>query len=80
MADKNLFIYITKSAGHSVAEAAAAMKLSGPSLSKRLNGQVPFRASEIEAWMAFVGVMDAGPVFFPDCVARAQLISGGLDG
>lgn len=65
MVDKNLFVYLTKSTGHSLAEAAAAMNLPVSSLNRRLNGHVAFKAPEMEAWMKLTGVTDAGPVFFP---------------
>lgn len=70
--DKNLFIYITKSTGHTLGEAAAAMGLKIPGLSRRLNGFIPFKVCECEAWMKFVGVTDAGPIFFPGVVADKQ--------
>lgn len=72
MVDKNLFVYLTKKSGHSLGEAAEAMRLSPPSLSKRLSGATSFRQSEMEAWMVLAGVTDAGPVFFPAFVADSQ--------
>ena len=41
-------------------------------VSKRLNGEIELRRSEMESWMALVGVKDAGPIFFPRFVTETQ--------
>lgn len=72
MIDKNLFLYLTKKAGHTVETVAEHLGLPLSSLYKRLNGEIEFRRDEMEAWMTLVGVRNAGPVFFPATVAKKQ--------
>lgn len=72
MIDKNLFIYLTKKAGYSTGEVAEKLGLPPSGLYKRINGEIEFRRDEMEAWMALVGVANAGPVFFPASVAKKQ--------
>lgn len=72
MIDKNLFIYLTKKAGFSIADVAERLGLPLSGLYKRLNGEIEFRRDEMEAWMAMVGVTDAGPVFFPATVTETR--------
>lgn len=71
MVDKNLFVYLTKSTGHTLTEAAAAMHLPLSALNRRLNGHIEFRGAEMRAWMALTGTTDAGPVFFLVCCGKA---------
>lgn len=78
MIDRNLFEYLTKSAGHTMADVAEAMGISASGLSRRLNGEVEFRRTEMEAWMRLTGVKDAGPVFFAP-VLRASNDGGRAD-
>lgn len=72
MIDKNLFIYLTKKAGFSMEDVAARLDLSLSGVYKRVSGEVEFRRDEMEAWMALVGVKDAGPVFFPGLVTEKR--------
>lgn len=73
--DRNLFTYLTKKAGRSLGDVAELWGVPLSGVYKRLNGEVEIRRSEMEAWMRFVGVKDAGPVFFPAIVADAQPLS-----
>jgi len=73
MIDRALFEYETKRSGHTMTEAAEAMGFSPSGLSRRLNGEVEFRRTEMEAWMRLTGVIDAGPIFFASFVASTQL-------
>lgn len=72
MIDKNLFIYLTKKAGYSIGEVAEKLGLPLSGIYKRINGEIEFRRDEMEAWMSLVGVVNAGPVFFPASVAKKQ--------
>lgn len=69
MVDKNLFIYLTRSSGHDLGDAAEAMGMTRSQLSRRLSGEIPFRDNEMASWMALVGCTNAGPVFFPHLCA-----------
>lgn len=73
--DRNLFIYLTKKAGLTLQDVAAAWGVSLGGVYKRLNGVVEVRRDEMEAWMKLVGVKDAGPIFFPAFVADTQQCS-----
>jgi len=73
MVDKNLFIYLTKSAGFDLLDVADWWGVGLGALYKRLNGQVELRRSEMEIWMRKVGCTDAGPVFFGGLVANSPL-------
>ena len=70
--DKNLFEYLTKRAGCNMEDVAALWGVPRSGVSKRLNGEVDLRRSEMESWMQMVGATDAGPVFFPVVVAGKQ--------
>lgn len=73
MLDKNLFVYLTKKAGYTMQDVAELWQLENVSgVYKRLNGEVELRRSEMESWMAMVGVKDAGPIFFPRFVADTK--------
>lgn len=71
--DKHLFVYMTNKSGHSLKEAAKAMSMSQQTLSRKLSGEKEFKLGEMQAWMAFVGCDNAGPVFFPHQQAEAKL-------
>ena len=68
--DKNLFVYLTKKAGYTLQDVATLWGVRPGAVYKRLAGEVDIRRSEMEAWMRFVGVTDAGPVFFGAVVAN----------
>lgn len=70
--DKNLFVYLTKRAGYDMDDVADLWGIPRSGVSKRLNGEVDIRRSEMESWMRMVGAADAGPVFFPAVVAEVQ--------
>lgn len=75
MLDKNLFVYLTKKAGYTLQDVAELWQLENVSgVYKRLNGEIELRRSEMESWMALVGVKDAGPIFFPRFVTETQQI------
>lgn len=75
MLDRDLFIYLTKKAGYTLYDVAKLWELEHVSgVYKRLTGEVELRRSEMESWMDFVGVRDAGPVFFPRFVAYKQQV------
>ena len=63
--DVNLFEYLTKRAGYTLDDVAKMWDVSRSGVTRRLNGEVELRRSEMEAWMQMVGAVDAGPVFFP---------------
>jgi hypothetical protein len=67
--DKNLFVYLTKRAGHTLQDVADLWGVGSSGVTKRLNGEVEIRRSEMESWMRLVGCTDAGPVFFAGLVA-----------
>ena len=62
--DKNLFTYLTRSAGYDMDTVAALWGCSRSCVSARINGRVKLTRADMEAWMRLVGVADAGPVFF----------------
>lgn len=70
--DINLFVYLTKRAGYDMEDVAQLWGVQRSGVTKRLNGEVELRRSEMEAWMQMVGAVDAGPVFFPAVVAQRQ--------
>ena len=70
--DKNLFVYLTKRAGYDMDDVAELWGVPRSGVTKRLNGGVEIRRSEMESWMQMVGATDAGPVFFPAIVAGKQ--------
>ena len=73
MLDKNLFVYLTKSAGFTLQDVANLWQLESVSgVYKRINGEVELRRSEMESWMEMVGVRDAGPIFFPRFVTDTK--------
>lgn len=73
MLDRHLFIYLTKKAGYTLQDVAKLWGLENVSgVYKRLTGEVELRRSEMESWMDFVGVRDAGPIFFPRFVAETK--------
>lgn len=72
MIDKNLFIYLTKAASLTLEDVAGLWGCPLSGVYKRLNGDIELRRSEMESWMGFVGVRDAGPIFFPRLVAGTQ--------
>ena len=69
--DRNLFIYLTKAAGFNLRDVASWWGVSLGAVYKRLNGDVELRRGEMDVWMRKVGVTDAGPIFFPGCVAKS---------
>lgn len=68
--DVNLFDYLTKKAGYTRQDVAELWGVGLSGVSKRLNGEVELRRTEMEAWMRLVGVTDAGPVFFAEVVTK----------
>ena len=73
--DKNLFTYLTRSAGHDMDDVARIWNCSRSGVSARINGRVKLTRADMEAWMRLVGVADAGPVFFPAVVAGKQPVN-----
>jgi hypothetical protein len=71
--DVNLFDYLTKKAGYTRQDVADLWGVGLSGVSKRLNGEVELRRSEMESWMRLVGVTDAGPIFFGGLVANSAL-------
>lgn len=69
--DVILFDYLTKKAGYTRQDVAGLWGVGLSGVSKRLNGEVELRRSEMESWMLLVGVMDAGPIFFAGLVANS---------
>lgn len=81
MIDRDLFVYLTKKAGHTLQDVAKLWGLDHVSgVYKRLSGEVEIRRSEMESWMEFVGVKDAGPIFFPRFVTETQQIGAAAAG
>ena len=70
--DKDLFIYLTKAAGHTLQDVADLWDVGLGAVYKRLSGEVEIRRSEMESWMRMVGVTDAGPIFFGSLVANTK--------
>jgi hypothetical protein len=68
--DVNLFDYLTKKAGYSRQDVGELWGCGLSGVTKRLNGEVEVRRSEMDSWMRMVGVYDAGPVFFAGLVAE----------
>lgn len=68
--DVNLFDYLTKKAGYTRQDVADIWGVGLSGVTKRLNGEVEIRRSEMDSWMRLVGVYDAGPVFFSSLVAN----------
>lgn len=68
--DVNLFDYLTKKAGYTRQDVAELWGVGLSGVSKRLNGEVEIRRTEMESWMRLVGVNDAGPIFFSGLVAN----------
>lgn len=81
MIDKNLFVYLTKRAGKTLQDVADALEVPLSGVYKRLNSEVEFKRSEMDAWMKLVGVTDANPVFFAVEVANPlPAAAGGANG
>ena len=75
MIDRHLFVYLTKSSGHTLEDVRKLWELESISgVYKRLTGEIELRRSEMESWMELVGVKDAGPIFFPRFVANTQQV------
>lgn len=70
--DNNLFIYLTKAAGYTLEDVAEWWGVGLGAVYRRLSGEVDIRRSEMEIWMAKVGVTDAGPIFFGGLVANPR--------
>lgn len=78
--DKNLFTYLTRRAGYDMDDVAKLWGCDRSGVSGRLNGRVKLTRDMMEAWMRFVGVADAGPVFFPRIGTEKGQTSAGVPG